>query len=75
VRVYAEDSVVTQVESGVVALEDLTPEQRERLRAAVRILIDYLLDRVSLKDKNETQTEAKDEPDAEAPTVQLPLDP
>jgi hypothetical protein len=74
VWVYAEDSVVTQVESGLVALEDLTPEQRERLRAAVRILIDYLLDRASLKDENETQTEAKDEPDAEPQTVQLPLE-
>jgi hypothetical protein len=73
VWVYAEDSVVTQVESGVVALEDLTPEQRERLRAAVRILIDYLLDRASLKDENETQTEAKDGPEAEPQTVQLPL--
>ena len=65
--------MVTQVESDVVALEDLTPEQRERLRAAVRILIDYLLDRASLKDENETQTEAKDEPDAEVQAVQLPL--
>jgi hypothetical protein len=51
-------AVVTEGDSGTLALEELTPEQRERLRAAVRILIDYLLEQASLNsEEDETQAE------------------
>ena len=68
--------MVTEVESGVVAFDDLTPEQRERLRAAVRILIDYLLEQASLNDEeDETQAEKVDsEASAEPQPVQLPME-
>jgi hypothetical protein len=68
--------VVTEVESGGVALEDLTSEQRERLRAAVRILLDYVLEQVSLKDEeDETQAEADGVPSPEPQPVPLRLEP
>jgi hypothetical protein len=67
--------VVTEAESGVVALEDLTPEQRERLRAAVRILIEYLLERASLNDEeDDTQAEEDNASPAEPQPVQLPVE-
>jgi hypothetical protein len=66
--------MVTEVESSTVALEDLTPEQRERLRAAVRILIDYLLETAVLNGQDETQTEAASEPVTEPQTVQSRLE-
>jgi hypothetical protein len=65
---------MAEVESGIVALEELTPEQKERLRAAVRILIDYLLERASLNRQNQTQTEAGRELAAEPQAVQLCLE-
>ncbi len=43
------------------------------MRAAVRILIDYLLERASLNRENQTQTEAKNELAAEPQAVQLCL--
>ncbi len=63
-----------EVKNGVVVFDDATPVEIEQLRAAVRILIEYLLERASLNDDNETQTEAEDEPDAEPQTVQLRLE-
>ena len=54
-------AVVTEAESGVLALEDLTPEQRERLRAAVRILIEYLLETAPLNDEEEDETQAEED--------------
>jgi hypothetical protein len=60
---------MAEVESGVVALEELTPKDRERLRAAVRILIDYLLEQAALNDHSETQAEADSELVAEPQTV------
>ena len=50
-----------EVKNGVVVLDDATPEEMERLRAAVRILIDYLLESAALRDQAETQTEAEAE--------------
>jgi hypothetical protein len=67
--------VVTQVESGVVAIKDLTPEQSERLRAAVRILIEYLLEKASFNNnEDETQAEANTVPSFEPQLMQLCLD-
>jgi hypothetical protein len=65
---------MAQVESSIVALEELTLEQRERLRAAVRILIDYLLETASLNEQNQTQTEAESELATEPQAVQLCLE-
>jgi hypothetical protein len=56
-------------------LEDLTPEEIGRLRAAVRILIEYLLERASLNDdEDDTQAEEDTEPSVEPQPVQLPLE-
>jgi hypothetical protein len=67
--------VVTEAESGVLALEDLTPEQRERLRAAVSTLIEYLLERASLNnEEDDTQAEVDTEPPVEPQPVQLRLE-
>jgi len=51
-----------------------SPQEMERLRAAVRILIEYLLERAPLNDQDETRTEAEDEPATEPQTVPLRLD-
>jgi hypothetical protein len=68
-------AMVTEVESRMLALEELTPEQKERLRAAaVRILIDYLLEQAALNRQHETQTEADSELVAEPQTVQSRLE-
>jgi len=66
--------VPVEVKNGVVVLDDATPQEMERLRAAVRILIEYLLERAPLSDQDETRTEAEDEPATEPQTVPLRLD-
>jgi hypothetical protein len=67
--------VVTEVENVTLALEDLTPEQKERLRAAVRILIDWLLEQASLNnEEDETQAEMDGVPISEPQPVPLRLD-
>ena len=63
-----------EVKNGVVVLDDATPQEMERLRAAVRILINYWLETAALRDQAETQTEAEDEPATEPQTVPLRLD-
>ena len=63
-----------EVKNGVVVLDDATPQEMERLRAAVRILINYWLETAALRDQAETQTEAENEPATEPQTVPLRLD-
>ena len=67
--------MVTEVESDLVAFEDLTPEQKERLKAAVRLLVDYLLEQASLNDEEaEIQAEVDREPTREPQPVPLRLE-
>ena len=63
-----------EVKNGVVAFDDATPEEMKRLRAAVRILRDWLLERAALRDQEESQTEAECEPVTESQPAQLSLE-
>jgi hypothetical protein len=65
---------VTEGESDQAALQNLTPEQQERMRTAVRLMISYLLDRVSLKCQNETKKDVTGVQATEPRAEQLRLD-
>ena len=66
--------VVREDESGSAALQNLTPVQKERLRAAVRLWIQYLVDNASLNRQNEKQTDEERVVATELPGVQLRLE-
>jgi hypothetical protein len=55
-------------------LDDLAPEHRARFGAAVRLLIDYLLDTASLPCENGTTPDATSLCAAEIQAVQLRLE-
>ena len=59
---------------GAAALADLTPEHRERLRAAVRLMIAYLLDNATLNCNNETEPEVESVSATDGRVVQLHLE-
>jgi hypothetical protein len=61
-------------ERETAALQPLTPEQNERLRAVLGILVDYLLDNTSLSRQNETQTDEERVPATGLRAVQLRLE-
>ena len=61
-------------ESQAAALQNLTPVQKERLRAAVRLWIQYLVDNASLNRQNEKQTDEERVVATELPGVQLRLE-
>jgi uncharacterized protein Smg (DUF494 family) len=61
-------------ERGKAALQNLTPEQRKRLRAACRLLIDYLVDNAVLNCKNETSTNTSSVQATEPRVVQMRLE-
>jgi hypothetical protein len=56
-----------------VVFDDATPEEMERLRTVVRMMIDWL-EKAALRDQDETQTEAECEPAAKPQPVQLSLE-
>ena len=66
--------VAREDESGAAALQNLTPVQQERLRAAVRLWIQYLLDNAPLNRQNEKQTDEECVVATELPGVQLHLE-
>jgi hypothetical protein len=62
--------VPVELKNGVVVFDDATPEEMERLRAAVRMMIDWL-EKAALRDQDETQAEAECEPATEPQPAQL----
>ena len=56
------------------ASQNLTPEERERLRAACRLLLDYLVDNAALSCENETSTDAMSVQATEPQAVQMRLE-
>jgi hypothetical protein len=66
--------VASEGESGKAALQNLTPEQKERLRVAVRLMMDFLLDNAALNRQNETRTKAMSVQATEPREVQLRLE-
>lgn len=66
--------VAREGERETAALQPLTSEQNERLRAVLGILVDYLLDNTSLSRQNETQTDEERVPATGLRAVQLRLE-
>jgi hypothetical protein len=66
--------VAREDERRSAALQDLTPVQQERLRAAVRLWIQYLLDNAPLNRENEKQTHQERVKATELQVVQLRLE-
>ena len=64
-----------EVKNGVVSFDNVTPEEMERLRAAVRMLIDLLLETAPFRDQKKSQTEAECEPATEPQPAHLSLEP
>ncbi len=58
----------------VAALADMSPEHRERLRAAVRLMIKHLLDSASLNRENGIQTDNEPVQATASDAVQLGLE-
>jgi hypothetical protein len=68
-------AVPIEVKNGVVVLDDLTPEENVRLKAARSILVDWLVEIAALNnEEDETQVEEDSEPTPEPQPVPLRLE-
>ena len=60
-------------ENAALLLQNLTPVQKERLRAAVRLMINFLVDNASPNRHNEKQTKVESQKATEIQAEQLRL--